>query len=641
VPLLLIWAAGAARAGDWLPISADDLQMTSEPQAPKTAAIYLYRQVDRDDVEHVEKHYVRIKVLTDEGRAHANVTLPFDGNHERIGDIEARTVRPDGSIVPFDGKVYEKPMVEARDVRVMTKSFTLTDVQAGCIIEYRYRHYLSAAYVSDSHWIVSADLYTKSAAFSLVPNRQFSLRTAIPAGLPPGTEAPKFEHAVLRMKVRDVPAFFTEEYMPPPDEFKMRVDFVYMDDSNVESDPAAFWKRYGKNFSRKVERFASARSAMQAAVMQTVTPADAPDQKLRKLYARVQQVRNLSFEPARTAQESERESPKDNDDVGDVWKRGYGNHHQINWLFLGLVRAAGFEAAPVLLGTRNRFLFDPKMENPSQLNAGIVSVLVNGRLVYADPGTPFTPFGTLPWPETGVTGLRLDKDGGVWVNTPTPAAGDSRLDRKAMMHLTADGTLQGRVTFTFTGLEALTRRLAVRNEDDIARQRALEGEFRGEIGRTCDVELSAAPDWSTGDGPLVAVFDVTVPGWASFSGQRALIPMGLFIGAGKHLFEHGVRRYPVYFHFPHQRADDISVELPAGWRVDSLPQPRNTDIAAAKYAWTAAAAAATVQITRELTIGTVWLDTKYYGQLQEFYQAVRASDEEQGILAMSAAARPN
>jgi hypothetical protein len=203
------------------------------------------------------------------------------------------------------------------------------------------------------------------------------------------------------------------------------------------------------------------------------------------------------------------------------------------------------------------------------------------------------------------------------------------------LRLTAAGSLEGTITYTCSGLEALSRRLAVRNEDDLARAHALENEVRGEIGERVEVRLVSAPDWTSADAPLVAVFDVTVPEWAAITGKRALIPMGLFIGANKHVFEHGTRIYPVYFHFPHQRTDDIVVDLPAGWRVDSLPQPRNTDISVAKYEWTVAGSGAAVHITREFTINMVMLDKKYYGQLQEFFQAVRASDEEQGVLSMT------
>jgi len=52
--------------------------MTSEPLAPGAPAIYLYRQVDRNDSGRAasEYNYVRIKILTEEGRNNANVRFP-------------------------------------------------------------------------------------------------------------------------------------------------------------------------------------------------------------------------------------------------------------------------------------------------------------------------------------------------------------------------------------------------------------------------------------------------------------------------------------------------------------------------------------------------------------------------------------
>ncbi len=61
------------------PVSPDELKMTSEPLAPGAPAIILYRQVDRDDNIHTphEDNYFRIKILTEEGRKHADVEIPF------------------------------------------------------------------------------------------------------------------------------------------------------------------------------------------------------------------------------------------------------------------------------------------------------------------------------------------------------------------------------------------------------------------------------------------------------------------------------------------------------------------------------------------------------------------------------------
>ena len=48
--ILLSTALPVAKADDWLPISPEELKMTSEPKAPGASAVYLYRQVDRADL---------------------------------------------------------------------------------------------------------------------------------------------------------------------------------------------------------------------------------------------------------------------------------------------------------------------------------------------------------------------------------------------------------------------------------------------------------------------------------------------------------------------------------------------------------------------------------------------------------------
>ena len=156
---------GVASADDWLPVTPDELHMTSEPKAPRAPAIYLDYQVDRDDQSSQETDHVRIKILTEEGRKYGDVTIRFDENHEWISGIEARTIRPDGSILRFDGKVYDTPIVKGQGVRYMAKTFTLPDVQVGSIIEYRYKRHSrdvgSVHYVYNSRWLLNDELYIR------------------------------------------------------------------------------------------------------------------------------------------------------------------------------------------------------------------------------------------------------------------------------------------------------------------------------------------------------------------------------------------------------------------------------------------------------------------------------------------------
>ncbi len=98
------------------PISPEELKMTSEPLAPGAAAVILFREVDRDDnlLTSHEDNYLRIKILTEEGRKRANVEIPFYKGSYDIASIRARTIRPDGSVVEFDGKTFEQWLIKSR-----------------------------------------------------------------------------------------------------------------------------------------------------------------------------------------------------------------------------------------------------------------------------------------------------------------------------------------------------------------------------------------------------------------------------------------------------------------------------------------------------------------------------------------------
>ena len=512
--LLSLGLAMPTHADEWQPISPEELQMKREPKAPTAAAIYLYRQVDRNDADSSEVNYSRIKILTDEGRNFANVEIPYLKGSNSIHALQARVIRPDGSIVEFDGTVYDKELVKARGVKMMSKSFTLPSVEVGSIIEYRYRRSMPYGWAFNSRWLLSADLYTRRAVFSLRPAENLFLRWSWPLGLPPDTKPPAKERGLIRLETHDVPAFVTEEYMPPEDVMKYRVEFVYEDEESDQQEEIAYWNAFGKRSNSDVQRFIKAGRALEQEIARLVQPGDSNETKARKLYARAQQIRNLSFERQATEQEAEREKLADNHDAEDVLKHGYAHADDVTQFYFGLVRAAKLDASLVLISTRDDNFFDPRLMNARDLNTCVVLVNLGDSSVYLDPGTPFMPFAYLPWSETAVKGLRLGSDGGQWVTTTVPGATESRVERKASVKLSPSGTLEGTVIVTYRGLEASWRRLNQRNEDATDRRKYLEQDLEAGIPTGIDVKLTNTPDWTSSETPLVAEFELSVPGWA-------------------------------------------------------------------------------------------------------------------------------
>src|SRR5262249_32665744 len=154
---------------------------------------------------------------------------------------------------------------------------------------------------------------------------------------------------------------------------------------------------------------------------------------------------------------------------------------------------------------------------------------LNGRDMFFDPGAAFTPFGMLEWSETGVRGLRLDKDGGTWLQTTVPESSQSRIERRANLTMdSATGGLEGKLTLTFTGLEAMEPGVEDRNQDEGEQKKFLEDEVKEYIPAASEAELTNKPDWGNSSSPLVAEFNLKIPGWVSSAGRRALFTVGIF-----------------------------------------------------------------------------------------------------------------
>src|SRR6266498_152315 len=319
-------------------VNTDELRMTSEPLASGAPGVILHREVDRNDVGRLshggvtiidterltgryEDNYFRIKILTEAGRKYADIEIPFSGQFEEVKAVRARTIHPDGSITNFEGNVMDKTIFQNSRTKYDAKTFTLPDVQVGSIIEYYYTIEFKGGWIHDSHWIISHELFTKHAKFTLRPyGGDTSLNLRWSEHLAPGMPSTKQNpDGLVWLEVNNVAAFTREDFMPPENDLKSRVDFIYFRTYELtELDPNKYWKKIGKKRNGELEDFVGKRGAIQQAVTQTISPGDSDDVKLQKLYARVQKLKNSSFELPRTEDEKKRDKEKNAANAEDV-----------------------------------------------------------------------------------------------------------------------------------------------------------------------------------------------------------------------------------------------------------------------------------------------------------------------------------
>ncbi len=444
---------------------------------PGAPAVILYREEVTNDDLHSVQHYQRIKILTDEGKRYANVELGFVsqtgdgffyGDDLTVEQITDRTIHPDGTIIPFTGKPYLKVLVKANGYKVQEKVFTLPDVEAGSIVEYRYFTRFSDQIVKAPTWMVQDELFVKEAHFAWLPTqRSVSDEQQRPINaiawfpiLPPGAtleshDIPSTNRAqvparLLELHVKDVPPVDHEDDMPPLGSYSYRVNFSLTAFRSRDE----YWRETGKQWSKLTNNFAGPNNALRDATAKVTAGANTPEDKLHKIYAAVMSLENTAFTRERDQREDKAAGVAQVNNASDVLARGRGTPAELAELFLGMARAAGFNAYMMWVPDRSQNLFTSQWLSTRQLDDYLVIVNLNGKHLLR-PGLPLLCLRQLAWQHTLVGGLRQIEGGTALGQTSASTYKDNGVFRTANLTMGADGVVQGTVDLSFKGAPAL------------------------------------------------------------------------------------------------------------------------------------------------------------------------------------------
>jgi len=618
-----------SHADDWLPVDPADLAMKDNSKQPGADAMVLYREVFVDAKPSTVDNYLRLKVFTSAGvKSQADIEIAYDKKDESIQNVRARTIRPDGTVVPFQGKPFDKEIIKGNGVKYLAKTFTMPDVQPGSIIEYRYREQYNPDIYVNFYWTIQSDLFTRLAKFSTKyddspGSPDFSFRTyAMPGGLLPHKEKDRYV-----LEVQDLPGVAEESLMPPAISLKAAVDFYYRDYNKPANESVLqFWQRMGKSWNEVLERFLDKKKELAAEVAQNVDANDAPEVKLRKLYARAQKIRNLDMEDDKTRKEEQAEKLKPNNNVGDVLKHNYGNAFEINLLFIGLARAAGFEATDVRAAGRNGREFLPQREATYDLNTELAWVRAGGKEYFLDPGVRYFPFGVLPWYESAANGFKVGKDDTNLVMTPVPQASDATIVRHADVTLENDMAISGKIQIDYVGLEAASRRFDYRDEDEAGRKKVLGDQIKAWLPGESTFEVTSISNWDNVDAPLHVEGTFKSAAAAHGSAQRMMMPLEMFQSAEVGYFQPQDRQYEVDFPFPYQVTDDLVVHCPVGYKALAIPDPQKVSPGPVAYEISASAQPDGYKVKRQLTVNGIRYPKTSYPALRNFFSVVKTDD---------------
>src|SRR5438067_4140925 len=249
-----------------------ELAMKDVAIAPGASAVVLDWVQRSDDANQRSSEYVRIKVLKDDGKKYGDISITHVPLVMNIEKIKARVTKPDGTVVPFTGKVYDKLVIKAGGVRVVSKIFTLPDVQAGAILEYSYERGIRNNLIFDTFFTVQRELPVLHETLWLRPYTMGGYATFfIYKKLPPGKKPVKNgDH--FDLEPENIAAYEEEPFSPPEGFVKPTVIFYYTSGSTLNAEE--FWKQTAKWYGESVEGFLSERGTVRDAAQQAIAGAN-------------------------------------------------------------------------------------------------------------------------------------------------------------------------------------------------------------------------------------------------------------------------------------------------------------------------------------------------------------------------------
>lgn len=417
--LASIGPPASAAGSPWPEIGAAEKALRQVPFDPDAGAVILVDSRDGSivakgsDFANVLTYHRRLKILNERGRESGEVRIPA-GKFSRVEQIEARTVRPDGSVIAVpSSEIHERIVARTRGFSEIAYVFHFPSVEPGAILEYRYQRTVDA-FVFIEPWSFTQPL----------PVLLSRVTQAIPGGADYAVachRCPDAKPVVTPFRdgqkrgtrhtweVRDVKAL-RDEPLSPPDRVRGTVLELVLRGwygffwPQLDRDDRFFtdWDSVGRFASWGYEWAAKEDAgALKSAVAGWIAGVKEPEARLEAVIAGARRAtRYLGGE----------EVYGHSRPVGDLMRDGTADNEERAVLMAAALRIADFPARIALVAGRDA---GPLYQNFPSLTpfsfAVVLATLPDGTEQWIDPTLTWASGDFLSWRASGAPALLLDK----------------------------------------------------------------------------------------------------------------------------------------------------------------------------------------------------------------------------------------
>ena len=623
----------------WGDVPEAHLQMTRYDADTTAAAVVLADYADvyfDENFELIYDRHRRIKILSEAGYEWGTVLIPV---HTRDGLQKISAVRGQTFTLDERGRVQRHKLgrksifTEDADGTLEHTRFTLPALAPGAVIEYSYR-LRSRNPVLLEGWQFQTSEPTLYSEYRVEIPAGFEYVTAMRGGLSFSVqeeEPSPLKHFVrYRWVMEAVPALREEPFMTTPKNFRAAIEFQLKAVEHPRFGQIQFWSTW-ETVAKELldlpsfgQLLGPTRRVRQAAEEQTAGLTD-DEARLRALYDYVRTTIAWNEGMGFIADQ----------DPDEVLRTQRASSPETAFLLVALLRAAGFEAHPLLVSTRSHGTVIEAYPLLSQFNDVLVWARAGGQEYVLDATDPLRPYDLLPTDVLSTRGFVVDERAPRWVTLDATGRAVEQVAVEAA--LAEDGTFTGTLQASNAGYSALDRRHAFRSMPEptaFARTAYL--------GDLDDVTISSAEVMRADD--VEAAFKTTAaftaPGYAQTAGDFLYLNPVVLGRVGENPLRPATRTFPIDFAHPRQHIYTLRLRLPEGYTVEEVPRDIRLPLPlqGGHYLRAITHDGEMLTVQSQLLFSRAVFPPDVYRDLRAFYARLVASEADQIVLRRAEAA---
>jgi len=584
------------------------------------------------------RHF-RIKIIDKAGFDLATISIPYyrNSNSEgRVSNLKACTYNME------NGKLVKSPLEKSAIFDEVTtkywnqKKFALPNVKEGSIIEVSYSissnvlwnlpgwDYQKYIPVMQSNYEVRIPEYFnynqfhRGYIFPKTNTSNESTTITLDGGL-----IKNISERMYTYDIKEIPAFPVGEELTTPQNYIGRIEFelgsfqvpgsVYKDFTTNWSDVNNLFLE-SDDFGLRLKLNGHMKEDAQAIMSSSTT-------ELEKMQKALQLIKSkMKWDNTNSCWCSA--------SLKKTFDTGVGNAADINLNLVALLTEMGMKSSPVVLSTRDNGMIHPSSPSINQMNYAIAQCKIDTTIYLMDATDKYSEIDVLPSRCLNDKGWAVDNDLTGWV----PLLKTKKSIEKVMyiLDFLPEGKFTGEIAMSNKEYKALSKRNKIKEYE--SEEKYIEKIQENNSGLT--INEYSFKNLDTLGVDLTTNYKVEISNRVESAGDLFYFSPLFFDAYEKNPFSLEKREYPIEYPYPIVESVIVQINLPEGYKVESLPQSVNVTSLeeGCKFSYKTSVEGNKIMVLSNLQINKTIIPGMKYNEIKGFFEEVVKKQNEKVVL---------